>query len=343
VNSFSQKYNPEWNSNIELLAKNLAEGNKTALSKAITLVESNKKEDFEKVQLLLKTISELPKKNAYRIGITGTPGVGKSTFIETYGHFLTQNNHQVAVLAIDPTSSKSGGSIMGDKTRMNELSRNENVFIRPTPSGSDLGGVAARTMEVIQLCEAAGFDRIIVETVGVGQSEYRVAEMTDLFILLTLPNSGDELQGIKRGIMEMADLIIINKADGDNISKAKIAQKQIENAIQLMPEKENGCIVKTLLCSALENSGIQEAYLAIEELLENLNQSGYLSSNRNLQLTQSFKRLIEEKTLDYIRQNENYQSLLSLLNNNLINGGTSPYRELQKYLYKIENLKTFDF
>ncbi len=339
MQSFNQKYNPNWNTDLVALAADLCAGNRTALAKAITLVESNKNSDFPKVQELLKLIQE-QQKSSFRIGITGTPGVGKSTFIEALGLELIQRGHKIAVLAIDPTSAKSGGSILGDKTRMNQLSKNENVFIRPTPSGTDLGGVAAKTSEVIMLCEAAGFDRIIIETVGVGQSEYKVAEMSDIFILLTLPNSGDELQGIKRGIMEMADLIIVNKSDGNNLKNAKLSKKQIENAIHLMPQKESGIEVKTLLCSALYQTGIREAADEIEHFYKTISESGFLQENRKNQTARSLESLIKEKVWENLLQNLDFQKELNLHLQNIKSEGTSAYREIQTLLQKMEVLKS---
>ncbi len=203
------------------LSKELMKGNKRALAKAITLIESELIEHKIKAQKLLESI--LPQTGkSFRIGITGTPGVGKSTFIESFGEYLTSIGKKIAVLAVDPSSPVSGGSILGDKTRMEKLSQNENAFIRPSPTQGTLGGVASRTRESILLCEAAGMDIIIIETVGVGQSEYQVADMVDFFLMLTLPNSGDELQGIKKGIMELCDGIVVNKADGDSINMGQV-------------------------------------------------------------------------------------------------------------------------
>src|SRR5690606_20797060 len=210
----------------------------------------------------------LPYANAsIRIGITGVPGVGKSTFIETFGTYLTSRGRHIAVLAVDPSSSLSRGSILGDKTRMETLVNNENAFIRPSPSGTSLGGVARKSRESIILCEAAGFDTILIETVGVGQSETAVHSMVDFFLLLKLAGAGDELQGIKRGIMEMADAIVINKADGDNLKNAKIAKVEFNRALHLYPIKESGWQPKVLLASAIENKGIPEVWQLIEDYL----------------------------------------------------------------------------
>lgn len=234
----------------------LIAGNKYALSKGITLIEStlpvHKKQAEELIQLCLQNKNE-----SIRIGITGVPGVGKSTFIESFGQHLTQVGKKVAVLAIDPSSGQSKGSILGDKTRMEQLSNNPNAFIRPSASGSSLGGVARKTRESIILCEAAGFDTIIIETVGVGQSETTVESMVDFFLLLMLAGAGDELQGIKRGIMEMADAIAINKADGDNIKRARSASLDSKRALKLYPPKYSFWETEVVTCSAIENLGIK--------------------------------------------------------------------------------------
>jgi LAO/AO transport system kinase len=237
-------------------------GNRTILSKAITLVESALAAHQEKAQEIIgKCLPHAGK--SIRIGITGVPGVGKSTFIEALGVHLTQGGHKLAVLAIDPSSSRSKGSILGDKTRMEELSVDPNAFIRPSPSAGSLGGVARKTRETIILCEAAGFDVIFIETVGVGQSETAVHAMVDFFLLLMLAGAGDELQGIKRGIIEMADAIVINKADGDNLNKAKAARVEYANALHLFPPSETGWIPVADICSARTKMGISNVWQII--------------------------------------------------------------------------------
>jgi LAO/AO transport system kinase len=246
------------------LAHEILSGSRSALGKGLTWVESNHPVIYEKGKQLvnrLLTHSE----TSIRIGITGVPGVGKSTFIESFGNHLVNNGHSVAVLAIDPSSQKTHGSILGDKTRMEKLASNPKAFIRPTPSADALGGVARSTRESIILCEAAGFDIVIIETVGVGQSEVAVHSMTDFFLLLMLAGAGDELQGIKRGIMEMADAIAITKADGDNLQKSKQAMAAFKNALHLFPESEYGWIPRVSICSALQNSGIDEVWKTISE------------------------------------------------------------------------------
>jgi LAO/AO transport system kinase len=256
--------------------------NITALSRAITLVESTNPEHIAKANDVINGC--LPHANkSIRIGITGVPGVGKSTFIEAFGSYLTQLGKKVAVLAVDPSSSLSHGSILGDKTRMEELVKDENAFIRPSASGDTLGGVARKTRESVILCEAAGFDTIIIETVGVGQSETAVHSMVDFFLLLKISGAGDELQGIKRGIMEMADAIVINKADGDNIKKANQAKLEFNRALHLFPPKKSNWQPKVTTCSAITKDGISEIWETISQYFERTNESGFFSEKRKEQ------------------------------------------------------------
>ncbi|MEZ4858780.1 MAG: methylmalonyl Co-A mutase-associated GTPase MeaB [Flavobacteriaceae bacterium] len=267
---------------IEALVKELLKGNHSALSRAITLVESTAQKHQQQAKELIQAC--LPHANkSMRIGITGVPGVGKSTFIENFGTLLTQKGKKVAVLAVDPSSTLSRGSILGDKTRMEELVKNPNAFIRPSASGESLGGVARKTREAIILCEAAGFDTIIIETVGVGQSETAVHSMTDFFLLLKLAGAGDELQGIKRGIMEMADAIVINKADGENIKAAKLAKTEFNRALHLYPKKESGWTPKTLTCSAIKNEGIEDVLTLMEDYVTTVKKNGYFDEKRKQQ------------------------------------------------------------
>lgn len=264
---------------VEHLVNRILKGDITALSRAITLVESSNPTHLEKANSIIKDC--LPFANqSVRIGITGVPGVGKSTFIETFGTYLTSLGKTIAVLAVDPSSSVTKGSILGDKTRMEDLVKNQNAFIRPSPSGTSLGGVARKTRESIILCEAAGFDTIIIETVGVGQSETAVHSMVDFFLLLKLAGAGDELQGIKRGIMEMADAIAINKADDTNIKAAKLAQVEFNRAMHLYPAKPSGWQPKVTLCSALKNEGIKEIWTGIEDYIKLTKTNSYFDSNR---------------------------------------------------------------
>ncbi|XCF05401.1 methylmalonyl Co-A mutase-associated GTPase MeaB [Tamlana crocina] len=254
----------------------------TALGRAITLIESKNQKHANQAKTLIQGC--LPHANkSIRIGITGVPGVGKSTFIEALGKHLTDLGKRVAVLAIDPSSSISKGSILGDKTRMEQLAKNDNAFIRPSASGESLGGVARTTRETIILCEAAGFDVILIETVGVGQSEIAVHSMVDFFLLLKLSGAGDELQGIKRGIIEMADAIAINKADGDNLKPAKLAQTEFKRALNLYPEKDSQWQPQVLLCSAINGEGIDAIWQMILEYEKVTTKNGYFEEKRNKQ------------------------------------------------------------
>lgn len=271
----------------------LRSGNRRALAKAITLVESTHLKDMEASRLLLEQVQPLAG-GSLRIGISGVPGVGKSTFIEALGLALIRRGHKVAVLAVDPSSPQTGGSILGDKTRMLELSAHPDAFIRPSPTGGVLGGVARATREAISLCEVAGYDRILVETVGVGQSEYEVASMTDLFLLLALTGAGDGLQGIKRGILEITDLLIINKADGDNKPIAKVAAKEYEAALHLLHPHRN---VPVVLASALNNEGIREVIELFEQEAQNRQQTGIFNAERVRQQTDAYRKLVEIEIL----------------------------------------------
>lgn len=252
------------------------------LAQAITLVESNRPEDIELAQELLVRLLPVTGRSR-RVGITGVPGAGKSTFIDTLGTRLTQQGHRVAVLAIDPSSSLTGGSILGDKTRMTRLARNPQAFIRPSPSSGSLGGVAGKTRETMLVCEAAGFDVVLVETVGVGQSETLVAGMVDFFLLLMLAGAGDELQGIKRGILELADLVAINKADGDNLTRAQRARREFETALHFMRPSSPNWTPQVLAISALTGSGLDELWQAIEDHAARLTTSGELETRRRTQ------------------------------------------------------------
>jgi len=275
------------------LITGISDGEIKWLSKAITLAESQLEADKALSSRLLEDL--LPQTGkSIRIGITGVPGVGKSTFIEAFGTMLTQSDKRVAVLSIDPSSARSKGSILGDKTRMGELSMDPNAFIRPSPSGNSLGGVANSTRESILLCEAAGFDVVIVETVGVGQSETLVKEMVDYFLLLMLPGSGDELQGIKRGIMEMADGLFINKADG-NMERARRARKDFQNALHLFPPTAANWQVPVDMGSALEKTGIDTVWQQIEKFAAHTAANGWLDQNRKAQEIKWFHQLIRQR------------------------------------------------
>jgi LAO/AO transport system kinase len=277
---------------VNTLAESLVNGDRRALARAITLVESTKVTDLKHSETLLTTL--LPRTgDSMRIGISGAPGAGKSTFIEAFGKYLTSKGHKVAVLAIDPSSRRSGGSILGDKTRMETLARDPNAFIRPSPAGETLGGVARRTRETMLLTEAAGFDVVLVETVGVGQSETAVADMTDLFVLLQSPGGGDDLQGIKRGVMELADLILVTKTDGDFIPAARRAASDFHAALHLMRPKHEGLQPEVMTVSALKGEGIAEAWAAMATIHAALKQGGRLDRLRQEQSRRWFWSEVE--------------------------------------------------
>lgn len=262
--------------------KEILNGNRTILSQAITLVESTLPEHQDLSREIVETC--LPHSGkSIRIGISGVPGVGKSTFIEAFGKQLTKQGFKLAVLAIDPSSERSKGSILGDKTRMEDLANDPNAFIRPSPSSGTLGGVARKTREAIILCEAAGFNVVFVETVGVGQSETVVNYMVDMFLLLMLAGAGDELQGIKRGIMEMADIIAINKADGTNIKKAELAVSEYRNALHLFPAKDSGWMPQVVTCSSITNHGINELWDLTKQYFDQVKQLDHFKTRRNFQ------------------------------------------------------------
>lgn len=299
-------------------------GNMVVLSKAITLVESNLQKDIELSQKIIEKCLPHTGKSM-RIGITGVPGVGKSTFIENMGMQLTKKGHKLAVLAIDPSSGRSGGSILGDKTRMEELAGNPNAFIRPSASGGSLGGVANKTRETMLLCEAAGFDIIFIETVGVGQSEVAVHSMVDFFLLLMLAGAGDELQGIKRGIMEMADALVINKADGNNKEKALRAKAEYNSALHLFPMPESNYAVKVQTCSAFHNIGLEEIWQNIEGYFKQTSKSGFLNFRRRQQAKNWMHQIIKSSLIDSFYKNETIEADLSELEKKVLAGEKNPY------------------
>jgi LAO/AO transport system kinase len=329
-NVFANKFKKE-RLTIDEYFNGIINNNRTVVSKAITLIESTLPKDKEIARKLIKRC--LPHSdNSFRLGITGVPGAGKSTFIEALGLFLIKKKKKVAVLAIDPASKRSKGSILGDKTRMENLSTNENAFIRPTSSAGTLGGVSRNTRESIILLEAAGFDFIIVETVGVGQSETAVAQMTDFFLLMLIAGGGDELQGIKRGIMEMADLLVINKADGDNIKKAQKAKQEYKNALHLFPPTENGWIPTVITASALFNTGIEKTWKLIKEFERTTKENGYFLKHRKQQLLDILYQTINETLFDMFYHNNIIKNNLEVFKSLILEGKTTPYDAAEKLL-----------
>ncbi len=309
----------------------ILDGNRTLLSQAITLVESSRADH----QAIAREIVEkcMPHSGkSFRIGITGVPGVGKSSFIESFGMHLTSIGRKVCVLAIDPSSEKSKGSILGDKTRMEQLSVNPDAFIRPSPSAGSLGGVARKTRETIILCEAAGFDTVFVETVGVGQSETVVHSMTDFFLLLMLAGAGDELQGIKRGIMEMADTMVITKADGTNVDKANQARVQYQNALHLFPKTESGWVPKVLTCSAHNNIGIPAIWDTMADYLNETKAINYLDTRRAQQAKYWMYESINESLLNDFYHQDQISQAIPAIEKQLHNRTLSSYEASRQLL-----------
>jgi len=300
-------------------------GDRPLLSQAITMIESTLPKDTKLAQEIIDGC--IPHSgNSYRIGVTGIPGVGKSTFIEKFGLYLTMKlKRKVAVLAVDPTSERSRGSILGDKVRMEELSRQPGVFIRPSPSSGSLGGVAKNTRETVILLEAAGFDTIIIETTGVGQSETAVSSMVDFFLLLLLSGAGDELQGIKRGIMEMADAIAITKADGENRQKAELARKEFQNAVSLYPPKESGWGPEVMTCSAINNEGIDAIWETIVKHRGEMEKTGELAKKRREQSIKWMHDAIVLSLKENFYKSEAVNKSLPPLENEVKEGRTSPF------------------
>lgn len=308
-------------------------GNKIILSQAITLVESTLKEDTILAEEVMEGVIDLTG-NSIRIGITGVPGVGKSTFIESFGKLITENGKKVAVLAIDPSSQKSGGSILGDKTRMELLSRNENAFIRPSSNRSVLGGVADKTREAMLLCEAGGFEVILIETVGVGQSEIAVKEMVDFFLLLMLAGAGDELQGIKKGIVEMADAIVITKADGSNASASEKARQAYQNALHLLAINDSNWFPKVLTCSAQENTGIVEVWRMIKEFESKTKNNHFWASKRKKQNIAWLHSCIDNFLKGWFLEHPDIATILPEIEQHVEDGAISPLKASRQLLAK---------
>ena len=315
------------------LIDGILSGNISALSRAITLVESTNASHLAKANEVIN--ASLPHANkSVRIGITGVPGVGKSTFIEAFGRHLTGLGKKVAVLAVDPSSTISHGSILGDKTRMEELVKDVNAYIRPSASGETLGGVARKTRETITLCEAAGFDTILIETVGVGQSETAVHSMVDFFLLLKISGAGDELQGIKRGIMEMADAIVINKADGDNIKKANLAKAEFSRALHLFPAKKSGWTPTTSTCSAITHEGISGVWETILKFIELTKGNNYFTEKRKEQNQYWMLETINEQLKTNFYNHPEIQNLMHSTKKAVQNDEISPFAAAQLLLEK---------
>lgn len=303
----------------------ILKGDRVRLGQAITIIESTRLVDRQLAGQIIEQC--LPHANkSVRIGITGAPGVGKSTFVEAFGNFLAQQGKQLAVLAVDPSSQVSGGSILGDKTRMEQLSNQANVFIRPSPSGDSLGGVARKTREAMILCEAAGFDTILVETVGVGQSEFMVHSMVDCFLLLLLPGAGDELQGIKRGIVEMADIVLINKADGERVKLAQRTKKDYRNALHLFPPKQSQWIPKAIVCSALEQKGIAETWEQVVAYFQLTKANDFFVNNRTEQTKYWLTSSIQQGLQDAFFKNETMQKELKKIEQAVLENRISPFQ-----------------
>ncbi|MGQ3676365.1 methylmalonyl Co-A mutase-associated GTPase MeaB [Xanthobacter sp. TB0139] len=305
------------------LAEGVLKGERAALARAITLVESRRSDHRQRAQALLQSL--LPRTgNAFRVGITGVPGVGKSTTIDELGTYLTGRGHKVAVLAVDPSSSRTGGSILGDKTRMARLAVDPNAFVRPSPSGGTLGGIAAKTRETMLLCEAAGFDVVLVETVGVGQSETAVADLTDTFLVLMLPGAGDELQGIKKGVLELADIVAVNKADGDNIPRARAAASEYRAALHLLGARQAHWSPPVLTYSALTGNGMPEVWEQVELHRQKCEAAGSFQATRQAQQVRWMWTLLNERLNERVMTDASVKARLPALEEAVAQGTLAP-------------------
>ena len=332
INPNSRKqFNRRSSLSVEDFIDGIKSGDRSVLSRAITLIESAKVEHQDKAQQIIEAC--LPQTgNSIRIGITGVPGVGKSTFIESLGNHIIEEGHKLAVLAIDPSSSRSKGSILGDKTRMETLANNDQAFIRPSPTRGSLGGVARKTRETIYLCEAAGYDTIFIETVGVGQSETAVHSMVDFFLLLMLAGAGDELQGIKRGIMEMADTIAINKIDEAKDKAVRQAVREYKNALHLYPETESGWSPKVTTCSALKSKGIDDIWALIQEYISSTRENGYFEANRNRQAKHWMYDTINSRLSEHFFDHPEIKKHQSRIEQKVLKGKLSSFQAAQQLL-----------
>jgi LAO/AO transport system kinase len=320
----------------KILIKGVLKQDRRLLSKTITLIESSRRDHQQWARKIVDELLPHTGK-AVRLGITGVPGVGKSTFVESLGMSLVEAGHRVAVLAVDPSSSRSGGSVMADKTRMEKLSVEKKAFIRPSPSGGTLGGVARKTRETMLVCEAAGFDVIIVETVGVGQSETTVASMVDFFLVLMLAGAGDELQGIKRGVLELADALVINKADGDNIANARKAARIYENALQMLQAPSPSWKPPVLTCSALEMTGIAEIWQTVMKFHQKLGASGELVDKRQKQALDWMWSLVEDGLKERFYTHPEIKKRLAKITREVAKGKTAPTLAADKLLFFLDN------
>lgn len=304
-------------------------GDRAKLAQAITLIESRKPDHQALAQdLLLQLIPHTGK--TMRVGISGVPGAGKSTFIDTLGTNLTEAGHKVAVLAVDPTSTRTGGSILGDKTRMARLSVNDHAFIRPSPTAGTLGGVTRTTRETILVCEAAGFDVILIETVGVGQSEVAVSEMVDFFLVLLIAGAGDELQGIKKGVLEISDMIALNKADGDNETKAKSAAAEYQHALRIISPKDRNWIPPVVTISALENRGVDDLWVRIMQRHSHLAETGGLANLRQNQNVHWMWSMVEDRLIAKLRAHPNIKAMIPVVENDVANGKLTAAQAVEK-------------
>ena len=330
------KYKPKNRLTPETYITGVLDGDRVILSRAITVIESNLESDKTLAKEIIQAI--LPfSGNSIRIGITGVPGVGKSTFIEAFGKHLINEGKKVAILSIDPSSQRSKGSILGDKTRMEELSNLEKAYIRPSASGDTLGGVANKTAESMLLCEAAGYDVILIETVGVGQSETAVHGMTDFFLLLMLAGAGDELQGIKKGIMEMADMVVINKADGDNIKKSEMARLQYQNALHIFPQSNSGWSPVVTKASSTHNKGIDIVWEEVMKYKTLVVKNGYFETNRNNQKIQWMYNNINDALKQLFYGSNAIKNKLSSLENDIISSEISPVKAAEDIMEVFKN------
>jgi len=320
---------------VEEYINGVKNGDRVVLAQAITLIESNSLNHFNLGQKVLRSLLPLTG-NSIRIAITGSPGVGKSTFINSFGTYLCNEGHKVAVLAIDPSSIRSRGSVLGDKTRMEDLANNDNAYIRPSPSAGTLGGVNRKTRETMLLCEAAGFDTILVETVGVGQSEVTARSMTDFFLLLLQPGAGDELQGIKKGAVELADGILINKADGSNLNMANLTKAQYQNALHYILPATDGWQTPVLLASSIEEKGLEDVWSCIKDFIENTTKSKVFSTRRNEQKLDWLNSMIDEYLKNRFFNSERIKNIIPSIETSIINGAITPSAAIQLLIKEYE-------